>query len=95
MRIRSGGRRLYARVVVLRTSVGDIVLERVVKQNHILSHKSYLLPEAAKTHLSDINAVDQNSARRRIVESHEKIRERCLSRSGQAHKRDDLSSIHG
>src|SRR5262245_30259283 len=72
----------------------DVFIEEQIVVNKILEDDAECQPDRFQIELAEIRAVDQNAALRGIVESREKLGERCLACSILAYQCDLFSRRH-
>src|SRR5690606_23482007 len=92
---RSGaGRGLDLGVGRVRTPVADVLARARAEQHGVLRHEAYAAPHVLGIGLRDVDAVDQNAARIRVVEAEQELKRRALARARRADERDRLAGLH-
>ena len=90
-----GGFRRAAHVVVadLGESVGDVPAHRVVEQDRLLRDDPELPAQRGQRHLAQIDPVQGDASRGRIIEPRQQVHHRALAGAARAHQGDDLPAL--
>src|SRR3989442_7409025 len=94
VRVSGASSSLDSVTVKVRSAVGNVVEDHVVKKDNLLRHERDLRSKACQFSLANVGAVDENLTASRIVKSHQQIRKRGLAGARQADQRDDFASRH-
>jgi hypothetical protein len=70
---------------------GDVVADRAAEQERLLGDDAHLRAQRARSGVPEVDAVDDDAARRRVVEARDELGERRLARAGRADERDGLA----
>src|SRR5207247_11455768 len=77
-----------------RWAIADVVTDAPREQETVLEHDSHLRPERRQCVLADVPPVDQDAARRGIVEPQDETDEGGLAAARWTHQRDELARLH-
>ena len=79
----------------LGTAIGDVLGNGAIEQPGVLQHHAKLLAQLAAIHAARVHAVEGNATTVDLVEAHEQIDERGLTRTRGSHHRDLLTRLGG
>ena len=79
----------------LGAGVGEVVVDRAVKEPCVLKHHGELAAQAVAGQLADVPAVQQDAPAGHVVEAHQQVDERGLAAARFADDGDDLARLGG
>jgi hypothetical protein len=75
-------------------SIGDVISNRIIKEDRLLCHQSDLISQGLKRDLSNVVTIDENLALLDIIESGQEIDQRGLAGSTHSHQGDHFSHVY-
>ena len=81
----------HRRIVGARRAEHDVVADGAVEQHDVLRHVADVAAQLRRVHLSRLDAVDQDAARRRLVQAEHQLLDRRLAGTDAPDQRDALA----
>jgi hypothetical protein len=72
-------------------AVGDVLRHGAAQQQRLLQHHADLLPQGVEGELPDVQAVDEDGARVRVVQPRQELGDRALARAAVSDERHGLA----